>query len=356
MTATSDRMEHLTATLRAAASRAAELVGGGSALVFATLPGESSGALPRLRAAAGFGSLDEARTAASDLSAQLLQCAKTGRRAQAEPKGDLAERAAAGVHLLPIVVDEQIHGTLVVGAPVAVAPKTDEALQLLTHSLAVQIDHLALRVELETLRSTVRETLATADEKGDEILQLSETLFAQDIELLRSNETIGQIEKIKSDFIEKMSKRAPHAAEQHHRGDRSRCWPARTRTSRRPPRQSLRTRRWTRGRRFQRTLQNILDLWRIKQGEMPVEIQDLNFSEVDRRGDLQRPGLTVRKAPWTIQKRIPEDQLPKIKTDLAKVNQLLFLLLDNAAKFTQRGHRSSSPRDVEDGVVALPDR
>ena len=31
---------------------------------------------------------------------------------------------------------------------------------------------------------------------------------------------------------------------------------------------------------FLRTLQNILDLWRIKQGELPVEIQDVNFREL----------------------------------------------------------------------------
>ena len=31
---------------------------------------------------------------------------------------------------------------------------------------------------------------------------------------------------------------------------------------------------------FLRTLQNILDLWRIKQGELPVEAQEVNFREV----------------------------------------------------------------------------
>src|SRR3990172_11202351 len=31
---------------------------------------------------------------------------------------------------------------------------------------------------------------------------------------------------------------------------------------------------------FLRTLQNILDLWRLKQGELPVEIQEVNFREI----------------------------------------------------------------------------
>ena len=41
---------------------------------------------------------------------------------------------------------------------------------------------------------------------SDEILKLSEALFAQDIELLRNNEKLGKIEKLKNDFIEKMSR------------------------------------------------------------------------------------------------------------------------------------------------------
>ena len=42
--------------------------------------------------------------------------------------------------------------------------------------------------------------------EGDEVLRLSEQLFAQDIELLKSQEKLSQVEKLKSDFIEKMSK------------------------------------------------------------------------------------------------------------------------------------------------------
>ena len=40
--------------------------------------------------------------------------------------------------------------------------------------------------------------------------------------------------------------------------------------------------------------------------------------------------------PKSIEPRF-EEPLPRVKTDLAKVNQILFLLLDNAAKFTAEG-------------------
>ncbi len=55
------RPDALAADLRTAATRAAELAGGGSALLFAFLPGEENpDAACRLRAEAGFGSLETA--------------------------------------------------------------------------------------------------------------------------------------------------------------------------------------------------------------------------------------------------------------------------------------------------------
>ena len=113
---------------------------------------------------------------------------------------------------------------------------------------------------------------------------------------------------------------------------------------------------------FQRTLQNILDLWRIKQGDMPLEIQDLNFSEVVDEAIFSVQD-TLQDRPVTIEKLI-ESPFPKIKADLAKVNQVLFLLLDNAAKFTPDGKIEITARltdntlrcQIEDtGIGICPD-
>jgi signal transduction histidine kinase len=171
------------------------------------------------------------------------------------------------------------------------------------------------------------------EEKSDEILKLSEALFAQDVELLKNNEKLGKIEKLKNDFIEKMSRelRTPLnaiieavisvlAGENEHLSD----------TAKLALRQALND-----GTSFLRTLQNILDLWRIKQGELPVEPQEVNFREV------------VEEAIFSVQdsmdgkeieiKKDIREPLPRIRTDLAKVHQIVFLLLDNAVKFTPRG-------------------
>ncbi len=66
--ATPERTQLLTSALRAAASRAAELAGGGAALLFARLPGDTADAAPRLRAAAGFASLDGAQPIAASIA------------------------------------------------------------------------------------------------------------------------------------------------------------------------------------------------------------------------------------------------------------------------------------------------
>ena len=165
------------------------------------------------------------------------------------------------------------------------------------------------------------------------MLELSEALFAQDIELLRNNEKLGKIEKLKNDFIEKMSRelRTPLnsiiesiisvlTGENESLSDSSKV--------------SLRS-ALDDGTEFLRTLQNILDLWKIKQREMPVEIQEVNFREVVDEAIFSVQDRISEK-PLTVEQRFSEP-FPKIRTDLAKVNQILYLLLENAVKFTPRG-------------------
>jgi signal transduction histidine kinase len=50
-----------------------------------------------------------------------------------------------------------------------------------------------------------------------------------------------------------------------------------------------------------------------------------------------------------IEKRF-EEPFPKIRTDLAKINQVLFLLLENAVKYTERGKIEIRSR-VKDGQL-----
>ena len=71
------------------------------------------------------------------------------------------------------------------------------------------------------------------------------------------------------------------------------------------------------------------------QNELPVELQEMNFSEVVDEAIFSVQD-TLGDKPVSIEKHF-EETLPKLKADLAKANQILFLLLDNAAKFSTEG-------------------
>jgi len=313
---------------RAAASRSVEIVGGGLALLFARTSPDAA-ALPPLRAAAGFPTPTSARQAAEALQTVMRDLLQRRTATTYAPVDSLGVRGAGGVVGIPLCVGDRWHGALVVAAPAAVADPAVQALAHVAEGVAIRLDHAQLVGRLEELGGVAQEK----DAKSDEILKLSEALFAQDIELRRSSEQLGKIEKLKNDFIEKMSRelRAPLnniieaiisvlASETDSLSEESRT--------------GLRG-ALDEGTGFLRTLQNILDLWRIKQGEMPVETQDVNFREV-----VEEVTFSVQDAfegkPVVIERNL-EEPFPKIRTDLAKLHQILYLLLDNAAKFTPKG-------------------
>jgi signal transduction histidine kinase len=325
----------LTASLRSAAVRAADAVGGGVVLLYAGDPGGL-----RLRTATGFASPEAARSAGEALAGQARNAAMERAQPVAGSAVEaLGPRGAGGVVVAALCAGERCLGALVVGCP---AEPADDALQGVGEAAsqaAYRLDHVrmeaeltSLRAEFDGLRGTAHEHARTADEKSDEILKLSEQLFAQDIQLLQNNEKLGKIEKLKNDFIEKMSRelRTPlnsiiEAIISVLAGEND----ALSEGAKQSMRLAL-----DEGTAFLRTLQNILDLWRIKQGELPVEIQEVNFREVVDEAIFSVQD-TLGEKPVAIQKEFIEP-FPKLRTDLAK--------------FTERGSiqvRSS----VEDGKL-----
>ncbi len=307
---------------------------GGSVLLFGDVPGDQApGAPARLRAAAGFVDAEEARRAAQALQTLVADALARGEVQELSGSEALGARGRGDAVVFPLAVDGSMRGVLVVAAPDTLDEVARTSARQLADSAAVHLDHALLREEVEASRRRATSSESLADEKSDELLKLSEELFAQDIQLLRSNEKLGKIEKLKNDFIEKMSLElrtplnsiieatiAVLAGENDSLSDAAKA--------------SLRS-ALDEGTAFQRTLQNILDLWRVKQGELPVELQEVNFSEV-----IEEAIFSVQEmlGPKNIEvtKKVDEP-LPKVITDLAKANQMIFLLLENAAKFTDRG-------------------
>jgi len=320
-------------SLRALAARAADAVGGGCALVFAALPDDDSAqAATRLRAAAGFTSAERARNAAASAIQWAREASESGKALRRDALPETGRRGEAGTRVLPLDFEGRARGVLVVGLPDAGNEvDADAELRDIAAHAALRIDHAHLRAAGEHEPS---EATIPSERGGDEeLLRLSEALFAQDIELMRSNEKLGKIERLKNDFIEKMSRElrtplnsiieaiiAVLAGEHEQLSDTAK--------------QSLRS-ALDEGTTFQRTLQNILDLWRIKQNELPVEVQEVNIAEVAEEAIFSVQDALGDKAIEIV--REVDGTLPKVRTDLAKVSQLLFLLLDNAVKFTPHG-------------------
>ncbi|MEZ4218326.1 MAG: HAMP domain-containing sensor histidine kinase [Myxococcota bacterium] len=335
----SDRSTQLASALRAAATHVADLVGGGCALVFAAVPGDDSREAPtRLRAAAGFAAADAAKAAAAAALPLVDDAIAGADRRLAAPLPELGRRGAAETIVLPLAWDGRALGALVVGAPHTLTKSVAATLTSYAEHLALRLDHARIATRASEANAPAPPVARPApgvapNPGGDELLRLSEALFAQDIELLRSNEKLGKIEKLKNDFIEKMSRelRTPLnsiieaiigvlAGENERISDASK--------------ESLRT-ALDEGTAFQRTLQNILDLWRIKQNELPLEVQDVNVAEVVEEAIFSVQD-SIGDKPLEIVKDV-DPALPKIRTDLAKINQVLFLLLENAVKFTPKG-------------------
>jgi signal transduction histidine kinase len=330
--------------LRLAVIQASSLIGGGAALLYTAGASDGLGATPRLRAAAGFKTTDEARSVSADLGALASRAIECGEASEAPALELLGDRGQAGTLALPIGVGDRVLGTLVASQPTPISGEAREALETLCWAIASQLDYATLAAECDVLRKRSDAQQGIADEKSDELLKLSEELFAQDIELLRNNEKLGKIEKLKNDFIEKMSRelRTPLnsiiestitvlAGEHENLSE----------DSRHSLRQAL-----DEGTAFQRTLQNILDLWRIKQDEFPIETQELSFAEVIDETIFSVQD-TLGDKPVEIVKEIPEP-LPRVRGDLAKINQIVFLLLDNAAKFTEQGTIRIGARYADD--------
>ena len=314
----------LAPVLRTAAVRLAERLGGAPVLLFLGGPGEA----PRLATAAGFATADEARRAARELQGLARRLAASGevlRRPAGSAPGPLAGRALLG---RPLAWAGRVHGVVVACPSEPPGAEGEAALARVAEQLGLRLDHDHLVRELERLRSE-----GPGAPPEDRLLELSEALFAQDIELRRSREELGRVEQLKNDFIEKMSRelRTPlnaiiEAIISVLAGENDRISEA--------ARGALR-RALDEGTAFLRTLQNILDLWKIKQGEMRPVLQEVNLPDVVEEAIFSIQD-TLGDKPVRVERAIAAS-FPKIRTDLRMISQIVFLLLDNAAKFTPRG-------------------
>lgn len=286
---------------------------------------------------AGFTCAKDAQVAGAELADFIREAESSERPVRIDsPEGSprIWARGAGGVYGFPIRHNGQPRGVALLGCPGPWPRVQNAGIESILRQIALVLDHHEV-----SGRGDV------AAEPSDEVLRLSEQLLAQDIELIKREERLTLVERLKADLIETMSYelRAPLnsiiervisvLANEHENLSST-------------GRDSLRG-VLDDGNALMRMLQNILDLWRVKQGEVSVEVQDVNLAEV-----IEEAIFNVRdtlQPDVVLEKRLP-GSLPKIRTDLAKLNQILFHLLDNAAKFTRRG-RIELELSIEEGQL-----
>lgn len=277
----------------------------------------------------GFETPEAGQIAAEEAAPQIGETLAAGRSQTGAPLASLGPRCGGGLWSTPLSMGERLYGVLAIASPKLIQGATRDQLVEVAEALTLCLDD-------ERLAAAPQQSLSTNDDDsadGDEVLRLSEQLFAQDIELLKSQERLSQVDKLKNDFIEKMSRelRTPlngmiEAIISVLAGENE--------TLSESGKLSLRG-ALDDGTSFLRTLQNILDLWRIRQNHVEPELQEVNVREVVEEAIFSVQDHLAEK-PVRIYKRL-EDPLPKVRTDLAKISQMIYLVLDNAVKFTESG-------------------
>ncbi len=273
---------------------------------------------------AGFTCARDAQAASEQLDAFRKQIQHSERPIRGDaPSGPprIWARAAGGLYGFPLQHAGKTRGVAIVGCPGAWPRIRNAEIESILCQVALVLDHHAVSAEGPG-----------EPQPSDELLRLSEQLLAQDIEQIKREEEQRRIEEFKDDVLERLSceLRTPLndiiervisvLADEHENLSE---------TGQQTLRKAL-----DEGNYLLRMLQNILDLWRIKRNETRVERQDVNVAEV-----LEEEIFNVwdKLRPDVIFERRLASPLPKARTDLAKLSQILFHILDNAAKFTERG-------------------
>ena len=287
---------------------------------------------------AGFSCPRDAEEAGKQLArfrAQVEESDQPLRMNAPETPPRIWERAAGGVYGFPLRHDQTLRGIAITACPGTWPRMRNAEIESILKQITLVLDHHAMS-EPRAEQST---------DPSDEMLDLSEQLFSQDVELIQKTGRIDQLQQDQGDLVESMTYELRHPlniivekiisalAGEHERLSE---------TGRGALRSAL-----DEGNSLLRLLQNISDLWRIKQGKIRIETQDVNIPEV-----IEEAIFNVRDnfQPDVILEKKLTSPLPKIQTDLGKLNQILFHLLDNAAKFTRRGRIELSVA-IEDGVL-----
>lgn len=324
--------ESLVDAMTAGARHLAAAVGGFT-LIYA---GDSLGAEPD--GWSGFTCAQDAQAAGSELEGFRAQVTREARSLSIDPPEGpprIWQRAAGGIFGFPLRLGENLRGVALVGCPGSWPRVQNAEIESTLRQIALVLDHHALLAEE-----------SQPDEPSEELLALSEQLLEQDIDILRKQEQVVRMSQQADDLLQQTAHelRSPLdliasqlisvLSDQH---DRLSEAARETLCSALEGSQGL-----------VRTLQNILDLYALKRGGLESELQEVNLQELSEEAvsnvrERARTGVELRT--------ITSPTLPRVRTDLGKLNQILFLVLDNAVKFTAQGSVELETRLTDDQLL-----
>ncbi|MFQ5514773.1 MAG: sensor histidine kinase [Myxococcota bacterium] len=286
---------------------------------------------------AGFTCARDASTAGSELAEFLRQLKISDqplRTSAPRAPTRIWARAAGGLYGFPLRHNGPIRGLAIVGVPGPWPRMRKAETESILKQLTLVLDHHAVTDKVD-------------EDPSADLLELSEQLLARDVERMQQEERMQEIEAFGKDLIERMTFELRNplgrivetlisvlAGEHENLSS--------------PSRESLRQ-ALDEGNQLMRLLQNVSDLWRLRQHQLPVAAETLNIAEVvDEAIFNVRDSLSPEV---TIEKRLGSP-LPNVRTDLGKLSQILFHLLENAVKFTLHG-RVALAVSVEHGQLTL---
>jgi signal transduction histidine kinase len=325
------RPEALPEALSAAAQNFAEILDGFALLYLRDVPASEPNGWAGFRCAAD---AQAAGTVLERFRDQVEKSEKAIRTTAPDGPERIWQRGAGGIYGFRLEFEDRFLGVVLAGCPGPWPRDRSTAVDSVLKQLALMMDHHAART-----------APAHKETASDDVLELSEQLLAYELQVKQSEEYVRKIEQARDELVEKLSHelRVPvHGMIERVISVLTAELEVLSPASRQTLRQALDD-----GATYLRTLQHMLDLWRLKQGSVPLEIQEVNLYEVVEEAvfnvqDRLQPGVELKP---TLSKG-----LSRVRTDLAKLNQILFLLLDNAVKFTVSG-RVKLHLQMEDGQL-----
>jgi len=243
------------------------------------------------------------------------------------------EKRPGGVAAFPLRFRDQIRGVLLLAGLRPFAPEDLRLMQLLANQIAFALCNAEALRSAQAMADELAEKSRRLEGQSDELLRKSEELFSQDITLIQQQEALGKIDKLKADLLEKMSRelRTPLNRMIAHliavlTNDEERISSEST--------DHLRAALGD-GTAFSRTLSNLVDLWRIREGQLPPDFKLVHFEAIVEEA-VHHVAQLARERQVDVIRNI-EDVTDLIRTDLAKLTEVMTEIIGNAVKFTSKG-------------------